>query len=109
MRTLVVTDPDRHRRRRNEADLRIIELGLDQELADARRATAIWLARLVAADEPAGPRGHGRAAGLAMEDQVRIRGSLDDALMAVILGEALTFEESRALLGGWDDLVVRRR
>ena len=109
LRTFLVTEPDAHRRARDEADLRIVELGAERELRDAQQATRVWLTRLLSGQEVAAIRTiPAPMISLSTEDRVRIARGLDEALMAVILGTALPPEESRELLGGWADLVLRR-
>lgn len=111
LRTLAASDPDRHRRIRDDADLRIIEVGLDAELRDARHAIGVWYRRVLEGDRssPFGDVVVASPLQLSAEDRARILQGLDEALLAVILGDQLPAEEADDLLGGWSDLVPRRR
>jgi hypothetical protein len=111
LRTLAAADPNRHRRVRDDADLRIIELGLDTELADARRSIDTWMRRQIGGENvrPYGAQTAATHIAFSVDDLVRIRRGLDDALFAVLLGPELRDDEADELLGGWSDLVPRRR
>ena len=110
LRTLAASDPNRHRRVRDDADLRIIELGLDQELRDARQSLAGWLPRALVRDSATTTLQSGPSPiQVSADDLARIQRGLDDALYAVILGDQLPAEDAEELLGGWSDLVPRRR
>jgi hypothetical protein len=110
LRTLAASDPNRHRRVRDDADLRIIELGLDVELRDARRSLAAWLPRALIRDSAATTLQAGPSSiQLTAAEVAAIQRGLDDALFAVILGAELPDDEADELLGGWSDLVPRRR
>lgn len=110
LRTLAAADPNRHRRVRDDADLRVIELGLDAELRDARQSLGTWLQRAVLRDSAQMTlQGVVSPVQLGAADVARIHRGLDDALFAVILGDQLPDDEADELLGGWSDLVPRRR
>ena len=106
---MTVTDPDAHRRLRADADMEVVELGWDRELADAQRSStrgspgcSVTMRRASRVHWVAAP-------GLTAADHVAVRLGLHDALLAIILGDRLAERDSQELLGGWADLVIRRR
>ena len=110
LRTLAASDPNRHRRIRDDADLRIIELGLDDELRQARQSLATWLPRALIRDSAATTLQAGPSSiQVTAAELAAIQRGLDDALFAVILGDQLPAEDADELLGGWSDLVPRRQ
>ena len=63
--------------------------------------------KVLRAERIAGSLGGGP--GLTAADHVAVRIGLHDALLAIVLGDRLADRDSQELLGGWADLVVRRR
>jgi hypothetical protein len=109
LRTWTVTDPEARRRLRADADMEVFNVGWDRELADAQRSIDTWLARLLSHDAPGIAGSLGGGPGLTAADHVAVRLGLHDALLAIILGDRLAERDSQELLGGWADLVIRRR
>ena len=109
LRTWTVTDPEARRRLRADADMEVFNVGRDRELADAQRSIDTWLARLLSHDAPGIAGSLGGGPGLTAADHVAVRLGLHDALLAIILGDRLAERDSQELLGGWADLVIRRR
>jgi hypothetical protein len=109
LRTWTVIDPEARRRLRSDADLQVFELGWDRELTDAQRSIDVWLTNVLSHPGPGIAGSLGGRMPLSAEDQVTIRLGLRDALLAIVLGDRLPERDSQELLGGWADLVVRRR
>jgi hypothetical protein len=109
LRTWTVTDPEARRRLRSDADVQVFELGWDRELADAQRSVDVWLSGLLSHPGPGIAGSLGARVPLSADDQLAVRMGLRDALLAIVLGDRLAERDSRELLGGWADLVVRRR
>jgi len=109
LRTWTVTVPEARRRLRSDADIQVFELGWDRELADAQRSVDAWLDRMLAYAQPGAGGWLGGRMRFSAEDHVAIRLGLRDALLAIVLGDRLAERDSQELLGGWADLVIRRR